>query len=122
MYGAPQHPPRLEAQSVCSVTFRNQHHQQSLTHLWSTFLCSCIHPSCCIHHGACGGVRRVRASNPFPLVSRQLADHLFLVALRLQAAATGPKDGDYQVADISLADFGRKEIELAEVRGHGVFC
>ncbi|CAE7441398.1 SAHH, partial [Symbiodinium sp. KB8] len=36
------------------------------------------------------------------------------------AAAAGPKDGDYQVADISLADFGRKEIELAEVEMPGL--
>jgi hypothetical protein len=38
-----------------------------------------------------------------------------LPSLELQAAAKGPMDGDYQVADISLADFGRKEIEIAEV-------
>lgn len=38
----------------------------------------------------------------------------------MAAAAAGPKDGDYQVADISLADFGRKEIELAEVEMPGL--
>ncbi len=29
-------------------------------------------------------------------------------------------DGDYRVADISLADFGRKEIKLAEVEMPGL--
>ena len=29
-------------------------------------------------------------------------------------------EGDYRVADISLADFGRKEIEIAEVEMPGL--
>jgi hypothetical protein len=35
--------------------------------------------------------------------------------------ATTMATGDFRVADISLADFGRREIELAEVEVRG-FC
>lgn len=54
-------------------------------------------------------------SAPRQIVPHRCARHNLTPNLP-QAAAKGPKDGDYQVADISLADFGRKEIELAEVR------
>jgi hypothetical protein len=39
---------------------------------------------------------------------------------RMVACARTAKTGDYKVADISLADFGRKEIKLAEIEMPGL--
>lgn len=53
------------------------------------------------------------------------ASHLFAIASQLfpfvlTIAALKMASGDYRVADISLADFGRKEIRLSEVEMPGL--
>ena len=40
----------------------------------------------------------------------------------MSSAVTSPKSADYHVADIKLADFGRKEIAIAETEMPGLMA